>query len=116
VLARCSRPTPPRWPPATPSQHPRRGGAVAGDRLLDDRCFLAPFRLFFDPSEGRPSLPIETYLPLNVPQDRHQLVYEPLAGAGGRLDHVARLCRIGLEVSVPDESTIRMITCHCDPN
>jgi hypothetical protein len=31
------------------------------DRLLDDPRFFEPFRAFFDPVMGRPSIPIETY-------------------------------------------------------
>ena len=34
------------------------------DRLLDDRPLFAPFRPFFDPSDGRPVDPTETYLRL----------------------------------------------------
>jgi hypothetical protein len=34
------------------------------DALLDDQRFFRPFRPFFDPVEGRPSIPIETYLRL----------------------------------------------------
>src|SRR5215210_6782029 len=34
------------------------------DRLLDDRRFFGPFRDFFNATEGRPSVPIETYLRL----------------------------------------------------
>ena len=30
------------------------------DALLDDRRLFAPFCSFFDPTEGRPSIPIET--------------------------------------------------------
>ena len=36
---------------------------VAVDRLLDDARFFTPFRRFFDPTFGRPSIPMETYLP-----------------------------------------------------
>jgi hypothetical protein len=32
------------------------------DELLDDGRFFAPFREHFHPAEGRPSIPIETYL------------------------------------------------------
>ncbi len=32
------------------------------DELLDDERFFEPFRPFFDPVIGRPSIPIETYL------------------------------------------------------
>jgi hypothetical protein len=34
------------------------------DRLLDDPVFIDPFRVHFDPTIGRPSIPIETYLRL----------------------------------------------------
>ena len=32
------------------------------DELLDDERFFDPFRPFFDPVIGRPSIPMETYL------------------------------------------------------
>jgi IS5 family transposase len=32
------------------------------DALLDDERFVEPFRAHFDPTFGRPSIPIETYL------------------------------------------------------
>ena len=35
---------------------------AAVDRLLDDPGFFEPFRRWFDPASGRPSIPIETYL------------------------------------------------------
>jgi len=34
------------------------------DVLLDDPRFFAPFVPFFDPRQGRPSTPMETYLRL----------------------------------------------------
>jgi transposase, IS5 family len=34
----------------------------AVDALVDDVRFFAPYRVFFDPVLGRPSIPIETYL------------------------------------------------------
>lgn len=34
------------------------------DALLDDERFFGPFRAFFDSTEGRPSIPIDTYLRL----------------------------------------------------
>ena len=37
---------------------------AAADVLLDDPRFFEPFRAFFDPVWGRPSIPIETYLRL----------------------------------------------------
>jgi transposase, IS5 family len=34
------------------------------DALLDDPMFFSPFVQFFDPRQGRPSTPMETYLRL----------------------------------------------------
>jgi hypothetical protein len=53
------------------------GELAAIDRLLDDRRFLGPFRSFFDPVEGRPSIPIETYLRLMFLKYRYDVGYEP---------------------------------------
>jgi hypothetical protein len=85
------------------------------DQLLDDRRFFGPFREFFDPSEGRPSIPIETYLRLMFLKYRFDLGYERLCTAVADSLSWRRFCRIGLEVSVPDESTIRKITRRCGP-
>jgi len=48
------------------------------DRLLDDQRFFGPFREFFNATEGRPSIPIETYLRLMFLKYRFDLGYEPL--------------------------------------
>jgi IS5 family transposase len=85
------------------------------DRLLDDERFFGPFRPFFDPTEGRPSIPIETYLRLMFLKYRYQLGYERLCALVGDSITWRRFCRIGLEASVPDESTIRKITRRCGP-
>jgi IS5 family transposase len=80
------------------------------DRLLDDGGFFTPFRRFFDPSEGRPSIPIETHLRLMFLKYRFRLVYGRLCVLVSDSITWRRFCRIGLEVAVPDESTIRKIT------
>jgi len=85
------------------------------DRLLDDRRFFGPFREFFNATEGRPSIPIETYLRLMFLKYRFDLGYERLLVAVSDSLSWRRFCRIGLEVSVPDESTIRKITRRCGP-
>ena len=85
------------------------------DALLDDERFFVPFRQFFDPAEGRPSIPIETYLRLMFLKHRHQLGYEKLCGEVTDSLSWRRICRIGLEAKVPDESTIRKITRRCGP-
>jgi IS5 family transposase len=85
------------------------------DRLLDDRRLFVPFRAFFDPSEGRPSIPIETYLRLMFLKYRFGLGYERLCRQVTDSITWRRFCRIGLEASVPDESTIRKLTRRCGP-
>ncbi len=37
-------------------------GLAEADRLLDDPRLFTPFRPFFDPSHGRPPIPMETYV------------------------------------------------------
>jgi transposase, IS5 family len=91
------------------------GELAAVDRLLDDRRLFVPFRAFFDPSEGRPSIPIETYLRLMFLKYRYGLGYGRLCDEVGDSISWRRFCRIGLETSVPDESTVRKITRRCGP-
>jgi IS5 family transposase len=91
------------------------GELAAVDRLLDDRRLFGPFRALFDPSEGRPSIPIETYLRLMFLKYRYGLGYARLCGEVGDSISWRRFCRIGLETSVPDESTVRKITRRCGP-
>jgi transposase, IS5 family len=85
------------------------------DVLLDDDRYFRPFRRFFDPVEGRPSIPIETYLRLMFLKYRFNLGYGRLCGQVNDSLSWRRFCRIGLEASVPDESTIRKITRRCGP-
>ena len=85
------------------------------DALLDDERFFQPFRRFFDPVEGRPSIPIETYLRLMFLKYRYSLGYQRLCVQVTDSLSWRRFCRIGLEASVPDESTIRKITRRCGP-
>ena len=89
------------------------GELATVDGLLDDKRFFGPFRGFFDPTEGRPSIPIETYLRLMFLKYRYGLGYERLCALVGDSITWRRFCRIGLEASVPDESTIRKITRRC---
>ena len=49
---------------------------AAVDRLLDDPAFVQPFRTRFEPVAGRPSIPIETYLPMMFVKFRYRLGYE----------------------------------------
>ena len=66
-------------------------------------------------SEGRPSIPIETYLRLMFLKYRYGLGYERLCAEVADSISWRRFCRIGLEATVPDESTIRKLTRRCGP-
>ena len=71
---------------------------------------------FFDPTEGRPSIPMETYLRLLFLKCRFKLGYEQLWVQVNDSLSWPRFCRIGLEARVPDESTIRKLTRRLGPD
>lgn len=48
------------------------------DALLDDEVFYAPFLPFFHATQGRPSIPMETYLRLMFLNHHYRLGYEAL--------------------------------------
>src|SRR5258708_31585544 len=48
------------------------------DELLDDPRFFEPFRPFFDPRHGRPSIPMETYLRMMILRIRYRLGFAAL--------------------------------------
>src|SRR5437667_5218583 len=56
-------PQPTLWESVIPQCLMGLPGDLAGiDRLLDDPRLFEPFREFFDPVIGRPSIPMETYV------------------------------------------------------
>lgn len=83
---------------------------VAADRLLDDQRFFDPFREFFDPVWGRPSIPIETYLRLMFLKYRYRLGYETLCAEVSDSITWLRFCRIPIGERAPDPSTLMKIT------
>jgi transposase, IS5 family len=85
------------------------------DRLLDDERFFVPFAKHFHRLDGRPSIPIETYLRMMFLKVQAKVGYERVCTMIGDSISLRRFCRIGLEVAVPDESTIRKITTRCGP-
>ncbi|MCA1657543.1 MAG: ISNCY family transposase, partial [Actinobacteria bacterium] len=88
-------------------------GLAQVDALLDDERFFEPFRAFFSPSLGRPSIPMETYLRIMFLRFRYRLGFEPLCRE--ITDSLAwrRFCRIPLGESVPHPTTIMKITSRC---
>jgi transposase, IS5 family len=79
------------------------------------RRFFAPFAGHFHRVDGRPSIPIETYLRMMFLKVQTKVGYERLCQMVSDSISLRRFCRIGLEVNVPDESTIRKITTRCGP-
>jgi IS5 family transposase len=85
-------------------------GLAEVDRLLDDPRFFEPFRPFFDPTMGRPSVPMETYIRMMVLKYRYRLGFEPLCREVADSIAWRRFCRIPLDCPVPHPSTLEKIT------
>ena len=88
-------------------------GLEAIDRLLDDPVFFEPFVAFFDPTIGRPSIPMETYLRMMFLRFRYRLGFETLCAEVADSLAWRRFCRIGLTDAVPHPSTLMKITTRC---
>jgi transposase, IS5 family len=83
------------------------------DQLLDDERFFEPFRPFFDPAIGRPSIPIETYLRMMFLKYRYRLGYEPLCREVADSIAWRRFCRLPLDQAPPHATTLMKITSRC---
>ena len=83
------------------------------DRLLDDVRFFDPFRPFFDPIIGRPSIPMETYLWMMFLKYRYRLGFEPLCREVSDSIAWRRFCRVSLDRELPHPSTLMKITSRC---
>jgi len=83
------------------------------DRLLDDPVFFAPFVAFFDPRQGRPSIPIETYLRLMFLKFRYRLGYETLCREVTDSISWQRFARIPFGTRVPHPTALMKITTKC---
>jgi transposase, IS5 family len=90
-------------------------GLAEVDRLLDDQRFFEPFRLFFDPVIGRPSIPMETYLRMMFLRYRYRLGFETLCREVADSLAWRRFCHIPLDVAVPHPTTLMKITSRCGP-
>ena len=62
-------------------------------------------------TEGRPTIPIETFVRMMVLKTRNGWGYERLVREVSDSLHLRRFCEIGLADRVPDESTLRKL-CH----
>jgi IS5 family transposase len=83
------------------------------DALLDDPVFFAPFAAFFDPRQGRPSIPMETYLRLMFLKFRYRLGYETLCREVTDSISWQRFARIPLGTRVPHPTTLMKNTTKC---
>lgn len=101
ILPECAR----RLPP----------GLAEIDAWLDDERFFEPFRLYFSPRHGRPSIPIETYLRMMVLRYRYKLGFETLCAEVSDSIAWRRFCRIPLDTLVPHPTTLLKITARCGP-
>ena len=101
ILPECAR----RLPP----------GLGEIDLWLDDEHFFEPFRPYFSPRHGRPSIPIETYLRMMVLRYRYKLGFEALCAEVSDSIAWRRFCRIPLDVAVPHPTTLLKITARCGP-
>jgi len=86
---------------------------VAVDQLLDDPRFFEPFRAWFDPAFGRPSIPMETYLRLMFLKYRYRLGYETLCAEVTDSLTWLRFCRIPIGGRAPHPTTLMKITTRC---
>lgn len=108
----CDRPT--LWEALLPVEAlvmPAELEAV--DQLLDDPRLFEPFRRWFDPEVGRPSIPIESYLRLMFLKYRYRLGYETLCAEVSDSLTWLRFCRIPIGESAPHPSTLMKITTRC---
>ncbi len=83
------------------------------DVLLDDARFFEPFRPFFDPVIGRPSIPIETYVRMMFLKYRYRLGFEPLCREVSDSLAWRRFARVPLGTRVPHPTTLMKITSRC---
>jgi transposase, IS5 family len=88
-------------------------GLAAIDRLLDDAVFFEPFVEFFDPTIGRPSIPMETYLRMMFLRFRYRLGFETLCAEVADSLAWRRFCRISVTDAVPHPTTLMKITTRC---
>jgi transposase, IS5 family len=96
------------------------GDLAALDGLLSERELLWPLverwrREFAETgrlvlTEGRPTIPLESYVRLMVLKQRYRWGYRTLVAEVSDSIHLRRFCLIALSERVPDESTVRKLT------
>jgi len=91
------------------------------EAVLADAQLLEPFRAHWRATspgglvDGRPTIPMQTYLRLMVLKHRCGWGYETLVREVADSLHLRRFCLIPLHERVPDESTLRKLTRRLGP-
>ncbi len=92
------------------------------DRLLTDEQLLRPFATRWtelhpgqQTGQGRPTIPMDTYLRFMVIKHRYGWGYETLMREVSDSLHLRRFCLIPIVAEVPHESTVRKLTRRLGP-
>jgi IS5 family transposase len=72
-----------------------------------------PFRAYFHPTQGRPSVPMETYARMMVLKYRYRLGFETLCAEVSDSISWRLFCKVPLAASVPHPSSLEKITSRC---
>jgi IS5 family transposase len=81
--------------------------------ILDDPVLFEPFRAYFHPSQGRPSVPMETFVRMMVLKYRYRLGYETVCAEVSGSISWRLSCKVPLGAAVPHPSTLEKITSRC---
>ena len=88
---------------------------VQVDKFLADPEFFRPFRPYFSPFFGRPSIPMETFLRMMWLKYRYRIGFEALCREVTDSVSWSRFCRIPLGGSTPHHSTLKKLAKRCGP-
>jgi IS5 family transposase len=103
--------TPDLWDSILPEELRKLPEALARvDILLKDERLMEPFVRRFSQAQGRPGVPISTYLRLMYLKFRYKLGYETLVAEVSDSIAWRRFCGIGYQQRVPDASTLIKLT------
>lgn len=83
------------------------------DSYLDDPALFVPFRPYFSATQGRPSIPMETYVRMMVLKVRCRVGYERLCEDVTDSVSWRLFCKVPIGAAVPDPSTLEKITSRC---
>jgi IS5 family transposase len=83
------------------------------DSYFEDPRLFEPFRPYFHPTDGRPSVPMETYVRMMALKYRYQLGYEALCEEVSDSVSWRLFCRVPFGERAPHPSTLEKITSRC---